>query len=482
MSGGEDGGDFGGGGSGGGGAKIHLSQLDGMRGPLCIGVIAINMGLYNAGANFPVGVFLVLSGLASFLAYCDNKWDDASTARFFLQRLARLLPMLLISTFFQLCMTTLWLIRRGVTKDPAAGDCGAECTSGGGFSFVVTLWSFILTLAGSGLICHGKICCCCAIDVFPRPPCALLPLVLGSYLNGPGWYVGLLLFVQAYFLPKLLSQYGEEWRAAPPSSLVLLGWASLEALQYALPLLVYLTTSSVEGWFYSTLYIYLGLPPLFRLVTFVFGLQLGRWALFQVTPPKKELGNGGQGGGVPTAALADSSIRYGESSTIVAVLVTGLVVVRLHGFLASEPEMHRPNTGTTAAHWALIHLLHPFNLLGLLCALVRAPRSLVSRLLASRPLALLAKLSYAMYLLQYGVITAYARLLDKDWHTAEWERLQASADATPLDARDYVAVVLLSAALAYPVTYFVEPRIAAWLRARLWPGEQLSGAPAGALV
>ena len=28
-------------------SKLHLKQLDGLRGPLCLGVIAINMGLYN---------------------------------------------------------------------------------------------------------------------------------------------------------------------------------------------------------------------------------------------------------------------------------------------------------------------------------------------------------------------------------------------------------------------------------------------------
>ena len=94
--------------------KAHLRQLDGLRGPLSAGVIAINMGLYNAGANFPVGVFFVLSGLTSFLAYADESWDDASRAQFFHRRMHRLLPMLLVSLSFQLCACALWLIWPGV--------------------------------------------------------------------------------------------------------------------------------------------------------------------------------------------------------------------------------------------------------------------------------------------------------------------------------------------------------------------------------
>ena len=43
---------------------LRLKQLDGLRYPLSAGVIAINMQLYNAGANTPVAVFLVLSGVA----------------------------------------------------------------------------------------------------------------------------------------------------------------------------------------------------------------------------------------------------------------------------------------------------------------------------------------------------------------------------------------------------------------------------------
>ena len=76
--------------------RHHLKQLDGLRGPLALGVVAITMDLYNAGANTPVGFFLVLSGLTSFLAYGANEWDDASRAQFFVRRLVRLLPMLIV--------------------------------------------------------------------------------------------------------------------------------------------------------------------------------------------------------------------------------------------------------------------------------------------------------------------------------------------------------------------------------------------------
>ena len=128
--------------------------------------------------------------------------------------------------------------------------------------------------------------------------------------------------------------------------------------------------------------------------------------------------------------------------------------------------MHNPNTGSTPTHWALIHLIHPFNVLALVCGLVSAPHSLVSRLLASPPLLHLADLSYAIYLLHYGVVTVYVSVCDKKWE-AEYERLQASTDATPLNKRDYCAVVLLTTALAYPVTRWIEPRVASWLKARV---------------
>ena len=126
--------------------KLHCKHLDGLRGLLAVGVIAINMGLYNAGANTPVGMFLVLSGMVSYVAYGAESWDDASLAQLFLRRLVRLLPMLLISVAFQECALVLWLIRRGVAIPLV--------TSGGAFSFVVNSFSFILVLAGSGTICR----------------------------------------------------------------------------------------------------------------------------------------------------------------------------------------------------------------------------------------------------------------------------------------------------------------------------------------
>ena len=422
--------------------KLHLKQLDGLRGPLCIGVIAINMGLYNAGANTPVGLFLVLSGLTSFIAYSGIEWDDASRGQFFLRRLMRLLPMLLISTALQLAAASLWLFRRGVVIE--------EKSSGGGFSFVVTLVSFILTLAGAGLICRGTACGCCQIMRWPRRKCALFPLVLGAYLNGSGWYVGLLLLLQAYFLPLLMARYGAAWRAKPPPWFELFGWAALEGLQFGGPLLVYVVTQSGDAWFYSTLYLYLGAPPLFRLVTFIFGLQLGRWILLE---------GAGRAEHEEHRALA-------EARTLLPVLGTAVVVATLHGFLEPESELHRPDTGSTPQQWIAIHLIHPFNILALVCGLVTAPQSLTARLLASRPLLALADLSYALYLVHYAVITAYVFAFDKSW-MGEWELLSVSPGAAALDTRDYLPIVLISAALSYPATHWMEPRVAMWLEARL---------------
>ena len=447
---------------------LRLKQLDGLRYPLSAGVIAINMQLYNAGANTPVAVFLVLSGVTSFLAYGAraNDWDDASRAQFFQRRLVRLLPMLLVSTSIQLCANALWLFRNGVQIQVVcdAGVCTDTLTgkqvpssllssSGGIFSFVVTLWSLILVCAGAGLICRGKACGCCQITRWPRPHCALLPLVVGTYLTGPGWYVGLLLFVQAYFLPTLLAEYGEAWRASPPSWVILLGWASAEAFQYGLPLLVFVATQSADAWYYATLYIYLGLPPLFRLLTFVFGMQIGRWALFAA---RANEGNNSENRVVT------------EAKTLIPVAVTALVVVYLHGFLEPESEMHRPDTGSTPLQWSLIHLIHPFNVLALICGLIAAPQSLIARILASPPLIALAELSYAVYVLQEAVIVAYVFVFNKMWYS-EWELLQASEDASSLTKQDYFAVVLLTTLLAVPVTRWIEPPVAAWLRARVLP-------------
>ena len=57
-------------------------------------------------------------------------------------------------------------------------------------------------LAGSGAACRGTACGCCQLDRWPRRECSLFPLVLGTYLAGPGWYVGLLLFLNVYFLRR----------------------------------------------------------------------------------------------------------------------------------------------------------------------------------------------------------------------------------------------------------------------------------------
>lgn len=221
-------------------------------------------------------------------------------------------------------------------------------------------------------------------------------------------------------------------------------------------------TQSSDYWYGGTIYIYLGAPPLFRLGTFVFGMQLGRWALFEA----------------PRALAAEQSHRaatthraIGEAKTLVPALATALVVTTLHGVLQPESEMHNPSTGSTPAQWALIHLIHPFNVLALVCGIIAAPHSLVARTLASPPLAQLAELSYAIYLLHYGIITAYVHVLGKRWEP-EYERLQASADATVLDSIDYCAVVLLSTVLAYPVTHWLEPRVAAWLRTRVEPARE----------
>ena len=55
---------------------------------------------------------------------------------------------------------------------------------------------------------------------------------------------------------------------------------------------------------------------------------------------------------------------------------------------------------------------------------------------------------------------------EKEKRRAEIEKLQTSTDAPILNALDYVAVCALTTALAYPVTRFVEPKVAAWLKSR----------------
>ena len=47
------------------------------------------------------------------------------------------------------------------------------------------------------------------------------------------------------------------------------------------------------------------------------------------------------------------------------------------------------------------------------------------------------------------------------------EVVKIIGDSSALNALDYGAVVLLCTALAYPVTRWIEPRVAAWLRARV---------------
>jgi len=424
-----------------------LKQLDGLRGPLCIGVIAINMGLYNAGANLPVGVFLVLSGLTSFVAYGECTWDDVSRAKFFRRRLVRLLPMLLVSTVFQCVVTLPWLVRPGVQVDapPPLGS------SGGYFTAVTNTATLLLIVAGAGALCRGTACGCCQIDHWPRPACALLPLILGAYLHGTGWYVGLVLLLNAYFLPKLLARYGESWCAAPPSCAQLGGWALLEALQYALPLFAFAATRSTDIWYYATVYVYMGGPPLFRLNTFIYGIHVGRWSSF--------ISRGGGNG--EARALT-------EARTLLPAVAITIFVVTMNGFLTTETQMHRPDTGATSLQWAVIHMLHPFTELSLICGLVRAPQSLLARILASPPLAKLAELSYAMYLLHVGVIMLYTFVCDKRW-IGESEMLQASEGATALNAYDYGATVFLSITLAYPVTRWIEPRVAVWFKARVEP-------------
>ena len=66
----------------------------------------------------------------------------------------------------------------------------------------------------------------------------------------------------------------------------------------------------------------------------------------------------------------------------------------------------------------------------------------------------------------YAVIIAYVFAFDKSWE-GEWELLRASPAAETLGAQEYPPVVLLSVALAYPTTHWIEPRIARWLEARL---------------
>ena len=114
----------------------------------------------------------------------------------------------------------------------------------------------------------------------------------------------------------------------------------------------------------------------------------------------------------------------------------------------------------------------PFTVLALLCGLVAAPQSIVSRVLASPPFAALADLSFAIYLLHCAVCHVYTFVLGKMWYS-EIERMQPSADAPLLNALDYFAVCALTTAVAYPVTRFVEPRVAAWLELQQLRSEKM---------
>ena len=127
--------------------------------------------------------------------------------------------------------------------------------------------------------------------------------------------------------------------------------------------------------------------------------------------------------------------------------------------------MHRPDT-SAPMQWIAIHLIHPFNVLALVVGLVEAPQSCIARLLSSPPLLALADLSYAIYLIHSAVIIFYVFTFDKRWE-GMWEALIASPGAEPLGTHDYACIVVLSVALAYPVTHWIEPSVARLLEARV---------------
>ena len=161
--------------------KIKLKQLDGMRGILCVGVIAINMQLYNTGANTLVGFFLIQSGLTAYLAYGDKTWDEDSKFAFFKKRLIRLLPMLIVSSFWQLFATAFHI----------------EIKDGEGF--FTNIFSLIFLFSPL----------CCIPCMYRNTILCLVLIWCGAVANGPGWYVAALLVLSVYFLPKLLSKNGD---------------------------------------------------------------------------------------------------------------------------------------------------------------------------------------------------------------------------------------------------------------------------------
>ena len=217
--------------------KPKIKALDGLRGPICVGVIAINMNLYNTGANTLVGFFLVLSGVTSYLAYGDKVWDEVARHTFFKKRIIRLLPMLLISTTWQMGVSISYV----------------EVKDGEG------LFGNILSL----LLLFTPLCC--KDWVYKWKSFSLFLVWAGALMNGPGWYVGCLLYISIMFIPKILAAMGGGWASVPPSWTVLLLWALAEGLQYGLPLLVYYLSGNNEAlWYYSTLWLYLAMPPFFR--------------------------------------------------------------------------------------------------------------------------------------------------------------------------------------------------------------------------
>ena len=161
--------------------------------------------------------------------------------------------------------------------------------------------------------------------------------------------------------------------------------------------------------------------------------------------------------------------RLREARTLVPSFFTVLVLYFLHGVLIAEPHSHSP-TPASPLHWAAVHLIHPFNVLAIISGLIMAPDSMLSRLLASKPFLVFADLSYAMYLLHWGVITLYVVLLDKDWISIYGDPLADDDDyENELYASDFVLVVLITTVLAFPVTKWLEPAVRAWLKSKMGP-------------
>lgn len=410
-------------------SKPKLKQLDGMRGLLCIGVIAINCNLYNTGANTLVGFFLIQSGLTAYLAYGDKTWDDEFRLSFFKRRSIRLLPMLIVSSFWQLFCSAFHI----------------EIKDGEGFFGNVFSLIFLLSPL------------CCIPCMYRNLITFLVLMWCGSLTNGPGWYVAALLVLSVYFLPKLLAKYGEKWASAPPSWGLLLIFALAEGLQYGIALVAYYLTNKNENvWYWVTAAIYLGLPPLCRLVTFLFGLHIGRWAKFEVKVDRSA-----------------EPVWLKEARTLVPMLATFLVVFFMHGAFISEYHSHDPYPASPLL-WSAVHMIHPFNVLAIICGLVMAPESMVSKLLASKPLLVLADLSYAMYLLHWGVITLYVVFTDKQWISIHGNPFGDDDFESEITVPDFFLVVAITTGISFPVTKWVEPAVRAWVKKRIGEGPQPS--------